>query len=262
MAKRNKKIDPAQILLPVVRIAVWVDPTALHGLDAGPVCRCNDSCEYATKSVKHHPLVPHSEWFCTHLAELAGIAAPSCAVIEMPSGENVFGSRWEPTSPAPSPPWWAEVRAGNIPLADIRDALTRIYAFDHFINNTDRHANNFIVRRQKNGHAVLAIDYSRSWLVNGFPLPPPPVYAASHTVTFQRQTTAMWTSYINPIEARSVMEIIKQIPTHRIRNIIEMHPRIWLSDRKKKAILKWWSNGEMQSRAELVARGIEDGTYL
>ncbi|HXP31078.1 MAG TPA: HipA family kinase [Stellaceae bacterium] len=262
MAKRKNVAPPAPGLFPFPRKAVWVDPTSLGTADAGPVCRADDSCLYATKGVKHHAHVPHAEWFCTHLGELIGIAAPPCAIIEIPGGDLVFGSRWEGGVIPPASPWWFEVKSGRIPLANVAAALTHIYAFDHFIHNVDRHTNNFIVREQKGGHALIANDYSRAWLVHGFPLPAGPMAANENTVKCQRQLTAQLGSYIDPKEARTVMERLKAIPTARARNIIESHPEPWLAKAVKGQLLGWWETGGMSARAELVAKGIEDGTYL
>ncbi len=266
MARRKKPVTSNPTLFPIPRKAVWIDPTSLGTADAGPVCRCDDSCLYATKGTKHHAYVPHTEWFCTHLAELVAISSPPCAVIEMPApaSELVFGSRWEGGVLPPNQPWWAEVKSGKIPLANIKAALSRIYAFDLFIHNVDRHATNFIMRAHRAGHALIANDYSRAWIVHGFPLPGLPMVATEKTIGCQRAFSAPsgFGTYIEPPEARAVMEKIKQIPTAKIRAIIESHPKAWLPDKIKNSILGWWNTGGMNARAEEVAKGIENGTYL
>lgn len=267
MAKRRKKVAKAgpSTTLPLPRRVVYVDPATLGTADAGPVCRCDDSCEYATKGTSHHAQVPHSEWFCTHLAELVGISAPPCAIVEMNDGTQVFGSRWEggmASGSPPPPPWWHRVKVGDIPLANIETALSRIYAFDHFVYNVDRHANNYLVRSSRNSHVVLANDYSRAWLTHGFPLPAVPIPASRNTVKCQRQLSKMFGPYIDPKDVREIMEQMKTVSVKTIRSIIESHPNNWLPKTRKSAILKWWSTGGMEARAEEVAKGIEDGTYL
>ena len=241
---------------------MWIDPDALGTADAGPVCRCDDGCEYATKGTNNHSQVPHSEWLCTQLGEVIGIAAPPCAVIEMPNGDLVFGSRWEGGVVPAQPPWWEQVKNGRIPLDNVKEILTKIYAFDHFVHNIDRHAKNFIMRSQRSSEVLMANDYSRAWLVHGFPLPQTPMDENSNTVKAQRRFTEYFGTYIDPVEACSTMERIKAIPSSRIQNIIEFHPLVWLDDNLKGRILDWWGNGEMNTRAEHVAKGIEDGTHL
>ena len=109
---------------------------------------------------------------------------------------------------------------------------------------------------------MIANDYSRAWLVHGFPLPQAPMGAGNNTVMAQRQLTTQLGNYIDPVEARATMERIKAIPSSRIKYIIESHPGIWLDDDIKDKILDWWGGGGMNNRAEQVAKGMEDGTYL
>ena len=122
------------------------------------------------------PRTPHAEWFWTTLADELGISGPVCEIIKLLDGSLVFGSRWEggivPDTAIPNVPTWVTmVQSGAIPVADIRLALTRIYVFDLFIHNPDRHLRNFLIRSRRTGYAVLAFDYSRAWIYHGLPLP-------------------------------------------------------------------------------------------
>jgi hypothetical protein len=92
MAKAARVVSPQ---LPFPRKVIRVDPPGLASADCPAICGCDDSCDYAIKDTHTHPLVPHSEWFCTRLADLVGIAGPECQILEMPDGTLVFGSRWE-----------------------------------------------------------------------------------------------------------------------------------------------------------------------
>jgi len=60
----------------------WADPVGLGSADAAGVVRCDDGCEYAVKDDSKHPRTMHSEWFCSRLAEIIGIAVPPFRVIE------------------------------------------------------------------------------------------------------------------------------------------------------------------------------------
>ena len=167
-------------LFPNYRKAVRIDPVGVGTADCKMTCRCDDSCDYAIKDATSHASVPHAEFFCTSLGELIGISAPPFAVVELLPGDPlVFGSRWLGGAVSGKATkglaWWQLVQNNTLPLADIRTALSRIYAFDHFVHNVDRHANNFLVTPQLTGHAVLAFDYSRAWTVHGFPLPSVPL---------------------------------------------------------------------------------------
>jgi hypothetical protein len=254
-------------LFPITRKVVWVDPAGLGTLDAKQLARCNDGCEYFIKDDSKRPLMRHAEWFCTRLAERVGISGPPCEIVELSDGTLAFGSRCEGgvIPPPPAPQWWDRVRSGEIPLADIRVALTRIYAFDHFIHNEDRHGLNFLGRQQQHGYSLLAFDYSRSWTYHGFPLPNlpfDPLDPNERTVNVQRQLTALFGPYVDPVEARQFLDTIKHLPVTIILDIISSHPKDWLPASKKKAIIKWWKSSGRADRLEQIAKGIENGTYL
>lgn len=258
--------SPAPFLFPVPIRAVTCDPANLGTVDCNYICRGDDGCDYAVKDASKHPWTRHAEWFCTHLADHVGLAGPICKIITMRDNSTAFGSRWEGgVLGKSSPAWWDQIRAGSIPLADIAPVLTKIYAFDHFIHNYDRHGTNFLIREQKNGYAILAFDYSKAWICNGFPLPPLP-FDADHpherTVRFQRALTFQIGKYIDPIVARNFVELLKTVPVSVVKKIIESHPDQWLPANIKNDILSWWASQGMKDRLESVAQGIENGTYL
>lgn len=267
MAK-TARVASAQLTIPLPRKVIRVDPPGLASADCPAICRCDDSCDYAIKDTHTHPLVPHSEWFCTRLAGLVGIAGPECAVLEMPDGTLVFGSRWEGgTLPGgPQPAWIARVKNGDIPLDGLRTPLTRIYAFDLFIHNPDRHGGNFLAREQHQGYGLLAFDYSRAWVVNSFPLPPLPFdtnHANERTIKCQRQLSQFWQDkYIDPAEAARFLNRIKRVPKTEITKMLDAHPRKWLPAKTRTAIIKWWLSKEMVARLDRISAGIKDGSYL
>lgn len=250
-------------VLPLPLRAIQVDPPKLGTADCAFIARCDDNLDYAIKDTHTNVLVPHSEWFCTQLAELLGIACPPPRVVQMPDGSLVFGSRWEGgvIAPKPAPQWWELVQQDQIKLDAIEPILTRLYAFDHFVHNIDRHAGNFLVRQQKSGHAILAFDFSRAWITHGFPLPPPPI--AGNTVTAQRQFSALWKKkYIDPKEAKKFLDGLKTVPVANVQKIIEQHPGAWIAEKTKGDLIKWWSSSDFVKRIESIVKGIDNGTYL
>jgi hypothetical protein len=196
-------------------------PTGQPGTaDCGQICRGVDGCDYAIKDGKtggSTAITPHCEWFCTELGERVGIAGPQCKVIRHPDGTLVFGSRWEGgvvKASTTAGNWWDQVKAGVINLDDLKGPLSRIYAFDHFVHNVDRHGNNFLIRDQHGGHTVLAMDYSRAWITHGFPLPALPMN--SSTVHTQRALTTSWGAYIDLSEVESLINALDQIQQAQI----------------------------------------------
>lgn len=252
-AKRSQlKLFPTDI--------VWVfPPTGQTTADCRLYGRGSDGCDYALKDAASHPLTPHSEWFCTKLGEMAGIAAPPCVVAKLPDQSLVFASRWEG---GVIDQWWTRVKSGEIDFELMSSILSKIYAFDQFVSNTDRHANNFLVRQQRNGYAFLAFDYSRAWLRNGSQLTPPPLPEDAKTVVLQRQLATHIGNYINPSESKKTLDKIRNIGEEEVEHIIKSHPNVWLPEDKVEYILKWWISDARQSRLDAIEKGIVDGSYL
>jgi hypothetical protein len=159
-AKRKRNIDLSYTLFPMIKAKYQIPMDVSAHCEM--VCRCDDGCDYAIKEAKPGALtLPHSEWFCTELASAIGIASPPCKIVEMLDNTFAFGSRWE--GGVVGAHWKEMVKRGEIPLNEIKGTLSRIYAFDHFVHNKDRHDENFIVRAQRGtSYAVLANDYSRA----------------------------------------------------------------------------------------------------
>jgi hypothetical protein len=238
----------------------WCDPVGLATADAAGICRCDDGCDYAIKDGSKVPATPHDEWFCTRLAESVGIPSPPCTIVERQDGSLVFGSRWE--GGVATDPWWDMVKRGDIDMADIRSALSRIYAFDHFVHNEDRHLKNFLFRQQRQGWAVLAFDYSRAWLFNGMPLPALPFQPHKNTILARRYLFQEFGEYIDKAETDSTLQKIENVQETHILQAINSHPKPWLPDDQKDKIVKWWQSAARTDRIDQIRQGIHDGTYL
>jgi HipA-like protein len=250
----------------------WCQPVNLGSADCSNICRGVDGFDYVIKdgvSGASVPQTPHCEWFCSQLGELIGIPSPPFRIVRQLDDTLVFGSRWEGgvikpgSAPAmASARWWEKVKAGDIKLADIQGALSRIYAFDHFIHNVDRHQGNLLVREQYAGHVMLAFDYSRAWVFNGFPLPNLPM-AVNNTVRWQRFFSKEWGSpYIDAAQVDVAIDSIRKIRPETINEILTKQPDTWLPNTLRSDILNWWGSSEMLVRLDGIAKGIADGTYL
>jgi hypothetical protein len=238
----------------------WCDPQGLATADATGICRCDDGCDYVVKNGSKSPCTPRGEWFCTRLAEMVGIPSPPCTVIEQDDGVLAFGSRWEGGVARDS--WWDMVKKGDIALTDVSAALSRIYAFDHFVHNEDRHLKNFLVREQRSGWLVLAFDYSRAWLWNGMPLPPLPFQADKKTIMARRYLCQELGEYIDKSETDRTLKRLAEIQDSQILHVINGHPKPWLSSGQRDTIVTWWNSNDRTERIEQIRQGIHDGTYL
>lgn len=239
----------------------WVGPANLGTADCKKVCKGKDGCEYAVKDASEHPLIPHSEWFCTRLGEMVGIAAPPGVILRMPDGTFAFGSRWEGGVIKPGTKW-NDFVSGNANIAEIAPILSRILAFDLFVNNRDRHARNFLFRQQPSGFALLAFDYSRSWITNGIPVPDLPMSEKENTITFYRQISNLAGPILIKNECYEILESIARISAKDVENIVRQHPPEWLSEAEFDALHFWWLSTGRVARLEGIKKGIDDGSYL
>jgi hypothetical protein len=239
---------------------VWRDPDGLDSVDSAGAGRCDDDCEYAFKDDRHHAFTPHDEWFCTHLAGAVGIACPPCAVVEDESRKSLFGSRWE--GGVAREKWWELVMRGEIELSAVAPTLSRIFAFDHFVFNDDRHLNNYIVRESRNGWIMLAFDFSRAWTHHGFPPNRLPFNADQNTRLAFRYLTSIFGNFIDVEAVNTTMDRLAAFEVARVKDIIARHPKNWLTDSCENAIIDWWASPARLERIEMIRRGISDGSYL
>lgn len=243
-----------------------------QGADCGGRVKCEDGHIYAVKDTRKgsSPNVPHSEWFCSALSEAINIPAPTFKVLRTREGERVFGSRWLTGVIDPKDGnWWDRVKANRIPLDQIVPILSRIYAFDQFVCNTDRHGNNFLWHGPEGEVACIAMDYSRAWLANEiapniFPLPLPPLPASTKTVLFQRQFSEFVCRcpYVSEAYINETLADISNIPLQKIRSIIDEQPDEWLPEILRDAICGWWGSQAMFARIEAISAGAKNGAIF
>lgn len=228
----------------------------------------SDGYEYAVKSVRdgddsevkvpYPSLVPASEWFCTKLAEVSGIPTPTCRVLKnTDSGEFLFGSQYD-LSALSTPIQQAEVtdslRSGESPL--LRRQFWAIYAFDQFIFNKDRHLNNYLFSKNRDGSYICkAFDFSISSMVAGWPtringsLLPDSCNTAINWNIIKHLTS------FDPVckeYALKVLEYVGQIDVNFINNIFEQMPSTWDFPLQRQALTTWWGSKEKDIRLNLV----------
>jgi hypothetical protein len=239
---------------------LWTDPGGLGTADAAGVCRCDDGCDYALKDGTKHPRTPHNEWFCSQLAALIGVAGPAFAAVEQTDGTVVFGSRWE--GGVAKEQWHQMAVSGTISFDDVKVTLAKIFAFDNFVYNDDRHIGNYVVRSQRTGHALLALDYSRAWFYHGFPLSPLPFNAAQNTIAASRWVTGKFGQYINGDTTKETLDWLEAVTKDDVSGIINGYPKSWITASEKDDVVHWWASQARKDRINGIRHGIKDGTYL
>ena len=241
------------VAIPIKRI----DPVGLGSADSIGVGIGDDNLEYAMKDGVACQTTPHDEWFCTRLAETVGIACPSPHVLQLQSGDLIFGSRWE--GGVAKDPWWDMIARGDIDIADFAPVLSRIFAFDCFVHNDDRHLKNYLVREGRFGWKMFAMDFSRAWLCNGMPPPPLPFAKDDNTLKGMRALRILFPSFFDVGAANAVLDKLAIVSEAQVLTIIDSHPPAWISPQGKKDVLEWWKSKARTERIDAIRKGIADG---
>jgi hypothetical protein len=247
---RRAQVAPRQ-LFPIR--ALWCGPRNLGGVDCNEVCRCEDGYEYAVKRSVPNKFVAHSEWFCSRLAQHVNIRHIQFNQVRHTDGDTWFGSQF---MNGEVKDWWL-----SVDFSDIVEDWSRIYSFDLFINNDDRHLGNFFVVKLPEGHRAHAIDYSRAWMCGIFPPPPLPMDPTCNTILAHRYIRQQFKPVFNLSAANEVLDRIDSIKLHEIRRIITDQDKNWLTQAEISATMQWWK-ANAKDRTQSIRLGMQNGTFF
>lgn len=237
---------------------ISVDPANLGTVDAALFGTADTGIEYCVKTVAKTPQVPGAEFICYSLAESCGLAVPQFDIVELPDGTLAFGSVWD-GSAADQQKSFAVLR-GQSKGKEIARTLSRIYAFDLFVHNTDRHLNNYLcVGGRLPGYAIKAYDFSRAFTANAWPLPALPMGLLENTVRTYKHLRNFHAFDLS--EGVEVINKIKDLQVDVMKKILELIPAPWIGSHRRIQINKWWDE-ERGSRADVVIGGLKNGTFL
>jgi hypothetical protein len=237
---------------------ISVDPANLGTADAALFGTGDNGLDYCVKTVDKTPRVPGAELICYRLAETCAIAVPQFDVVELPSGALAFGSVWDGSAADRQASF--QVLQGQTTGKEVARALSRIYAFDLFVHNVDRHPGNYLcVRGRVPGYAIKAYDFSRAFTAHGWPLPLLPMAASEQTVQTYRHLRPF-----HPFDLGEACEVLRKIgdmPANALKEVIESLPIGWLEAKFRKQIIKWWAV-DRASRVDRIIGGLKDGSFL
>ncbi|WP_158673614.1 HipA family kinase [Bosea sp. FBZP-16] len=243
--------------------AVVEFPKSKPTADALGEVEADDGHRYYIKGDAHGAPVKASEWICTNLAEAVGISAPSPALVELSTGEVVFGSRrvggvaadvltqgYLLRNPAPN--------IGAPPTVGLQRVLSAIYIFDLFLFNDDRHLGNYLSYDDNGTQRLYAFDFSRclfwSWPWSGFP----PIGC----------NTRIWGRVLQHIHgfdgtvARTTLDRLEALSDDTIEGIFNRMPANWLDPDRRSQFQSFWSGGMRTTRVNELRRGLSDGSLL
>ncbi len=223
----------------------------------------DDTHHYIVKGSRGGEHVPASEWLATRIAEMMNLPCATPKIIQLNDGDKCFGSRQIVgvndvavtsqllTTPTTGPQ--------ATPVFGLKGLLSSIYAFDMFINNVDRHVDNFISVDDGGHRRLFAIDFARSFFWHGslpiaFPISTQPTRRTGRLI---RSLHGFDTE-----AALATVDKLSQFAPEMISWIMNEMPEQWLSISLRQALLNWWSHGARMERLDELRKGLSDGTLL
>ena len=194
--------------------------------------------------------VPASEMFCYELANIINIATPGFDILKLRDGSLAFGSVWEGgVSPVKLDNDVFDILNGNVKVEGMKTFFSKVYAFDLFINNIDRHFGNYIFRGSFRGIIAMAYDFSRAWYEIG-----PFTYEAfdANNKTKVCIDIIKKTDNFDKEEAIRTLQEISDVPKSAIEAILQNIPDNWLDIKFKEEFLDWWGDDDMAIRIEKI----------
>lgn len=209
-----------------------------------------DGRDYAVKRVSDgRGFVPASELFCYELAAKLHIPTPEYRILGLRGGELAFGSIWEGGVQAPitKVSEMMDILTGKKPVKELKKFLSKVFAFDLFINNEDRHIGNYLFRGSFQGIIGLAYDFSRAWYEIGYQNFNC-IQHTSNTYSYHHKYIRQSAFYDQTI-AQQTLNLISQIPPSEINDILfSCMPHDWLPIPEKQDVVSWWTSSSLNAR--------------
>jgi hypothetical protein len=233
-------------LLPIH--AVQIHKNNLGSADLQVIVTGSNNKDYAVKMTSDgNGYVPAAELFCYELARLIDVPTPNYDIIIMRDSSLAFGSAWEGgVHHLKDINQIIAVLTGDIAVRDLEQFLSRVYAFDLFINNLDRHFGNYLFRQSYNSLIGLAFDYSRAWYEVGAYS-----YKSLEDKTSRTQQCHAFIKENGKYDrnaAKQTLNRIANLTEKDAEKLLQTIPDMWLSSDVKSEIVGWWASHLMGER--------------
>lgn len=207
-----------------------------------------DNKDYAIKRVSEahsNGLIPASELFCYELARTIFLPVPDYEVVKLRDIEFAFGSVVEGGVELDNPIMRVLMGDGDIKVHNPKQLLSRVYAFDLFVNNTDRSFQNYLVRSSRQGHIIMAFDFGMAWYAGD-----PFGYQALDGMYDTQKTYQLIKRlhYFDAELARNTLTEIDKITTDRVQKILQLMPESWFSSAQRQEVIEWWDSAAKTER--------------
>lgn len=222
----------------------------LGGVTSARSVRADDNLNYVVKddAPPDAPTVRASEYIWLSVARAVGLAAPQPEIIEDGGGRALVATRREQNAVGRDyASSLTELLAGTIHNGSSH--LSRLYAFDLFCANWDRHPGNYLVLDDGGVKVIFAIDFSHVTVHPGLASAArdPISVAATATRAFFPQVTQPYGA--DSAAAIEMVERLEKLPDATVDAILTATPDDWISDPERDGVRSWWKNGSRAARS-------------
>lgn len=237
-------------------------PDVTGTADAWGRVEASDSHIYVVKTDERGLWVRASEWVGTRLAEEMNMPCPTPKIIQLSDGQLGFGSRViTGTSDAAKTTQIltsVTVGTGVTPIPGLKALLSSLFAFDMFINNIDRHDENYLSVDDRGTRRFYAIDFGRSLFWGGA------LTTFPHANHMTRRTfrNIVQRHGFDPTAANSMLDRLGEIGSVKIEAAFSSMPDSWLEKAARQEFTDWWENGGRHTRLDALRKGLADGSLI
>lgn len=231
----------------------------LGGVTSARAVRASDGLTYAVKDeTAGVPSVRASEFLWLSVAKAIGLPSATPEIFLEGVDRHIVGTRLEHAAVGKDhSSCLFHLLSGTV--HDGGRFLSRLFAFDLFCGNWDRHPGNYLVIEDAGALVVLAIDYSHVEVNTGLLSIDPTLVACA---------TRGWFPVVvkpygpDPAAATETVDRLAQLPTETIEAILKGMPEDWMSLSEREAVCVWWSSGARADRTNEIKKGLVNGVYI
>jgi hypothetical protein len=191
---------------------------------------------------------------------MIGIPVPPFCTIRAQNGDILFGSRkLDDVSDSLETALFLREPSSNelgVLVCGLRELLSSIYVFDLFLQNVDRHLENYISTVRGTQRELFAIDFARSlfyeWPLNGFLSPD-----CNTRDTWRR--LRVWHGF-DERAAQITLNRLAAIKPPEVESVLREMPAHWLSAERRETLIAYCVEGGWMSRIDLLRQGLSNGS--
>lgn len=248
MVGYQKRLFPVDILTEY--------PNNQGSVDLQLIVSARDGKDYAVKKpTDGKGKIPASELVCYELAYRVTIPTPNYAFIKLSDGTLGFGSLWEGGVKKVSHMHEVmQILTSQVKVNNLKTFLSRLYAFDIFVNNEDRHWGNYLWRQSFDNNLIaLAFDFSRACFEVGHD-----GYEAMHPACNTQSSFMLINVTMNydRTEAMACLDALAAISAEDVEEILENMPKDWMTKADRTSYADWWKSQARMDRINNIKRRI------